>query len=123
MLRQPKTQTKKKSGAQPGNKNAQKHGFYSRQFTTDENKRIKRADLFSIESEIELINVFMDRLSKLVKLKELKEDELKAVNTLSLMMQSKSTMIRTHYLTRGKGGSIETTMLEALEEIRIEMGL
>jgi uncharacterized protein YjcR len=124
MPRQPNTKPKeKKSGAQPGNKNAQKHGFYSKQFTTDETKRLKSADLFSIESEIELINVFMDRLSKLVKLKELKEDELKAVNTLSLMMQSKSTMIRTHYLTRGKGGSIETTMLEALEEIRIEMGL
>lgn len=51
------------------------------------------------------------------------ENNLKSLNTLSLMMQSKSTMIRTHYLTRGKGGAIETGIMEALEELRLELGL
>lgn len=45
------------------------------------------------------------------------------MNTLSIMTQSLSTMIRTHYLTRGRGGTIETTITEALEELRIELGL
>lgn len=51
------------------------------------------------------------------------ENNLKSLNTLSLMMQSKSTMIRTHYLTKGKGGMVEQGILEALEELRLELGL
>jgi len=39
------------------------------------------------------------------------------------MAQSISTMIRTHYLTRGKGGMLEQGIMEALEELRIELGL
>lgn len=54
---------------------------------------------------------------------EIKEDDLKALNTLSLMTQSISTMIRTHYLTKGKGGIVEQGILEALEELRLELGL
>lgn len=81
-------------------------------------------DRMSIESEIDLIRVYIDRISLLVDAKsEIKEEDLKALNTLSLMTQSVSTMIRTHYLTRGKGGTIEQGILEALEELRLEMGL
>ena len=126
MPRKPKPKANGKPGGRPGNKNAQKHGFYSKQFTKDETKQLEGLDLFSVDDEIELINVFMDRLSKFLPEKftaEKLEEHLKSLNTLSLMMQSKSTMIRTHYLTRGKGGTIEQGILEALEEIRIEMGL
>ena len=48
---------------------------------------------------------------------------LQQLNTLSLMTQSLSTMIRTHYLTRGKGGTLEQGIMEALEELRLELGL
>lgn len=82
--------------------------------------------MLSVEDEIELLNVFMDRLSNLLPEKftsEKLEEHLKSLNTLSLMMQSKSTMIRTHYLTKGRGGLIEQSITEALEELRLEMGL
>jgi hypothetical protein len=39
------------------------------------------------------------------------------------MTQSISTLIRTHHLTRGKGGAMEKGIMEALEELRLEMGL
>ncbi len=48
---------------------------------------------------------------------------LQQLNTLAIMNQSLSTLIRTHYLTRGKGGVIEQGIMEALEELRLEMGL
>lgn len=115
--------TTRKPGGQPGNKNAERHGFYSKQFTKDESQRLDGIDLHNLDDEIKLINVFMGRLSKLLKTVELKDEHLKALNTLSLMMQSKSTLIRTHYLTRGKGGAIMTTIEEALEEIRLELGI
>jgi len=117
---------KKKPGAQPNNKNAEKHGFYSQRFTKAETAQLKDIDLMSVESEIELVNVMMDRLAKFIPEQITKtelEDHLKALNTLSIMMQSKSTMIRTHYLTKGKGGTIEKGILEALEEVRLELGL
>lgn len=124
MRKKKKTPTTRKSGGQPGNKNAQKHGFYSRHFSKEEGTRLDDTDRMSIESEIDLIRVYIDRLAALVNAKgSLSDEDLKTLNTLSLMTQSISTMIRTHYLTRGKGGIIESTILEALEELRLEMGI
>ena len=55
---------------------------------------------------------------------EIRDDHyLKQMNTLSLITQSLGTLIRTHYLTRGKGGQLEKSITEALEELRLEMGL
>ncbi len=113
----------RKPGAQPGNKNAEKHGFYSKRFDADETRRLQAADRFSVEDELDLLRVYVDRISKLTPLDTLSEDDLKALNTLSLLTQSISTMIRTHFLTKGKGGMVEATILEALEELRLEMGL
>ena len=126
MQKKRKSIPKTKPGAKKGNKNAEKHGFYSKQFTLDESNRLADSDLLSLESEIELINVFMDRLATLLPeqfTRQQLDNDLKSLNTLALMMQSKSTMIRTHYLTKGRGGLIEQTILEALEELRIEMGI
>ena len=114
---------KRHPGAQPGNKNAQKHGFYSRNFTKDETARLETSDRYSLDDELDLLRVYVDRISKNIRLDQIGEDDLKALNTLSLMTQSISTMIRTHYLTKGKGGLIEQGILEALEELRLEMGL
>jgi len=48
---------------------------------------------------------------------------LKQLNTLTLMTQSLATLERTHYLIKGKGGAVEKSITEALEELRLEMGL
>jgi hypothetical protein len=121
------------AGGQPGNKNAEKHGFYSRRFSTDESKRLEGQDRFTIESELDLIRVCMDRLAEQLSFETVDitiqgnttrdNHYLQQLNTLSLMTQSISTMIRTHYLTRGKGGTLEQGIMEALEELRLELGL
>lgn len=77
----------------------------------------------SLEDLIDLHRVYIDRIAKLVDAKkDLSEKDLATLNTLTLMSQSISTMIRTHYLTRGKGGTIEQGIMEAMEELRLEMG-
>lgn len=138
----PKTRTKKKppgkrrQGGQPGNKNAEKHGFYSKQFTAEQQERLKDSDRTSLESEIDLLRVCMDRLYRQLDLEPVylpnkdggqsqqRDDHyLKQLNTLALMNQSLSTTIRTQYLTRGKGGQVEQTILEALAELALEMKL
>jgi hypothetical protein len=123
-----------RGGAKPGNKNALKHGFYSKHFNITENKRIEGSDTFSIEGEIELIRVCIDRLAKELSFENITHTDekgnesrdrhyLEQLDTLSIMTQSLSTMIRTHHLTRGKGGVVEKGILDAMEELRLEMGL
>lgn len=119
-----KKKSSRKQGAQPGNKNALKHGFYQARYSNEEIKTLDAQDSYSIESELALIRVYISRISKLVPgTKEISEDDLKAINTLTLMTQAVSTLVRTYYLTRGKGGQIEQGIMEALEELRMEMGL
>jgi len=126
--------TPRKPGAQPKNKNAEKHGFYSKNFTDNERKRLDNSDRFSLEHELDMLRVHLDRLIKEISFDEIERTDqqgntsrdghyLAQLNTLALMTQSLSTLIRTHYLTRGKGGTIEQGIMEALEELRLELGL
>ena len=124
--RKSKDGAKRHHGGQPGNKNAEKHGFYSRRFTAEETSKLnaRDRDRYSLDDEIDLLTVYLDRIAKLVTAeKAISEQDLKTLNTLALMAQGKSTLIRTHYLVKGKGGLVEQTILEALEELRLEMGL
>jgi hypothetical protein len=34
-----------------------------------------------------------------------------------------ATLVRTHYLTHGKSGDIQSSIMAALEELRLEMGI
>lgn len=120
----PRKKPGKKPGAQPGNKNALRHGFYAKNFTKDENERLDLTDKIDVTSEIALIRVCIDRLKDHLSLDKKPDDEtLKALNTLSLMTQSISTLTRTHYLIRGRSGDVHDSILRALEELRLEMGL
>jgi hypothetical protein len=130
----------RKQGAQPGNKNAEKHGFYSQRFNQDEGKRLDGIERMSLDSEIDLLRVCMDRLTAEldfdavyftgkdengapIQTQQRDSHYLQQLNTLSIMTNSLATMLRTHYLTKGKGGQIEQGIMEALEELRLEMGL
>lgn len=125
---------KPKRGGQKGNTNALKHGFYAKRFTSEENKRLDETDSFALEQEIKLLRVCVDRLTEQLIFEpvmridsqgnETQDDYLlKSLNTLSAMTQSLSTLVRTHYLTRGRGGTVEQTITEALEELRLELGI
>lgn len=120
--------------AKKGNKNAEKHGFYSKNFTADESKRLADSDRMALDDEIDLLRVSINRLTEQLDFDPIERTDaqgnttrdshyLNQLNTLSIMAQSISTLIRTHYLTRGKGGAVEKGIMEALEELRLEMGL
>ena len=76
---------KRKRGAQPGNQNARKHGFYSKHLTPDQMKQLEEADdLRDLGPEIALLRV---------KLNTLLDDPdvsleliLRAVNSLARLM-------------------------------------
>lgn len=99
-----------------GNKNAQKHGFYSKLYTLDEAARL-RQDI-DMDDEQKLLRTKAYRLAKKLDLNgNLDETELKAMNTLSIIIQTINTLERTKLLARGHGGEIGKTILEALMEL------
>lgn len=53
----------RKRGAQPGNRNALKHGFYSRLFTTADKSRLDQISEGDLSSEIKLLRVSIYRLA------------------------------------------------------------
>jgi len=127
---------RRKPGGQAGNKNALRHGFYAKRFTTEQKKRLDGQEPTDVQAEINLLRVCLDLLYDQIDISpvyapnkaggqsEIRDDHyLKQMNTLSLITQSLGTLIRTHYLTRGKGGQLEKSITEALEELRLEMGL
>jgi hypothetical protein len=131
-----KPSTGRKPGAQPGNKNAMRHGFYANRFTAEQQKRLDGQDATDLQAEINLIRVCLDQLydqlyfepaylpNKEGGQSELRDDHyLKQLNTLSLMTQSLSTLARTQYLIKGKGGDVADAIMHALEELRLEMGI
>jgi hypothetical protein len=54
---------KRQSGAQPGNRNARKHGFYSKALTGEEKRNLKYAsDIEGLDQEIAIFRVKLNSL-------------------------------------------------------------
>ena len=54
---------KRKRGAQPGNQNARKHGFYSKHFTPDQTNQLEASDdLKDLGPEINLLRVKLNTI-------------------------------------------------------------
>ncbi len=77
----------RKRGAQPGNKNAYKHGFYAKYFTPFEIKALSDIPLNDMTNEIGLLRVHVDRFmqSYITSLDKLNSEErLAALRTITL---------------------------------------
>jgi uncharacterized protein YjcR len=134
MPHKPKPSKGKRPGAQPGNTNALRHGFYSKAFTADQSKRLDAQKPDDVLSEINLLRVCIDNLQNELSFDEVyftdqqgnttRDDHyLKAMNTLSTAVQSLATLVRTHHLIHGKGGDVQDAIEKALERLRLEMGI
>lgn len=132
----PKSKDKdaKKPGAQPGNKNALRHGFYANKFTQDENERLDGQQATDLTAEIALMRVFMDRLAGQIDFDPIFLNDangntlrdthyLQQLNTMTAIATSLGTLSRTEYLIRGKSEGVQKSILEALEIVRLELGL
>jgi hypothetical protein len=77
----------KKRGGQPKNKNAYKHGFYSKYFTDFESKALSDLPLTDVSNELGLMRVQIDRFMKVYtgSLEELDyEERLAALRIITL---------------------------------------
>jgi hypothetical protein len=134
MARKVKVKPTKKRGGQAGNKNAMRHGFFAKSFSADEVKRLDSTDNMDLSSEIFLTRVMLSRLQEEIEFAEVSHMDnngnqgrsdhyLRQLNTLSALTASQASLIRTQHLVKGKGTDIQTSILTALEELRLEMGI
>jgi hypothetical protein len=103
------------SGAQPGNKNAQKHGFYSQLYSLEEAHRLGEST--PLEAEQALLRTLVFRIGRHLHFDALTSAELNGMFHLMLAVQHINTIERTILLARGKGGELGQTVLEALQEM------
>lgn len=115
-LKRTSKNNKRKPGAQPGNKNAVVHGFYSALLTKDEIARLNKVKRIDLEDETDLLRTLIHRLANNINTDDL-DEACKTANTISNMIQVINTMQRTKLLARGNGGEIAQTILEALTEL------
>ena len=117
-----------------------RHGFYAKRFTDEEAERLDKQGPTDVQAEIALLRVCLDKLYDQlyfeptyfnIKNKDKEEVQsnirddhyLKQLNTLAIMSQAVATLARTDHLIHGKAGDVQDSILRALEEIRLEMGL
>ena len=106
--------TTRKGGGQPGNKNALRHGFYSKLYKAGDESRLKES---TIDDEQEIARLKAYALAALTPLKHLSDIELFAIDRLNSLLITINTIERTKLLARGHGGDIGADILQALREL------
>jgi hypothetical protein len=96
----------RKRGAQPGNRNAFKHGFYSDQFKQVEKINLSQIQPTDLTDEIQLLRVQMHRYleAETVALDQIDyETRLQALHTVSLAAESLTRLVRTQAILNRVG--------------------
>ncbi len=102
--------------APKGNKNALKHGFYSKQFTKEENEALLLTHLDTLD-EIVCLRTQANRLNTWLLEKQASEyDEsyFSAVNCLVNITIAIGTLLRTQALLTGNSSNVEKAIEEAV---------
>jgi len=116
-------ETARKRGGQPGNLNALKHGFYSKQFRTAEKTDLEEVAKPGLENEIDMLRVVTRRLFE--EAGECKDSQELAtiVNTLSAATARLGNLLRIQWLLSGGADDIEAELNEALKQLYEEKGM
>jgi hypothetical protein len=108
----------RKRGAQPGNRNAIKHGFYSEQFKHAEKMSLGQVEQADLSNEIELFRVELRRFFESESLALAHMDygtRQEALHTFSLAIECFNRLVRTHVILNTKPvhpGPAETLEME-----------
>jgi len=98
-------QTKRKRGAQPGNQNAHKHGFYSKHLEKARRQEIEKAALTSLDEEITLLRL---------KIRDILEHDPRNLN---LVIRAMGILARLLKLKYNLGSADEQKLADALNYV------
>ena len=114
--------SKRSRGAQPGNTNAVKHGFYSRQFRPQEISDLDSILMGNLDDEINMFRVVMRRVYDLANEKKVSKEEELAHWTAAMETQGKAcirmgNLLRTQHMLGGTGEHMIEVIKAALTNI------
>jgi hypothetical protein len=114
----------RKRGAQPDNKNAFKHGFYSEQFKRGERLALDKLSVTDLSGEIEFVRVYLKRFleaqNNLPQPLDF-ESQLSVLRAITFSAESIKSMIRTQ-IVLAQVGRESTEVMAKLMEISAEEG-
>ena len=114
----PETPPKRKRGAQPGNTNALKHGFYTHYYEKIELDALK--DGYNLDAEINMLRVAIQRLFNLTA----HADEKSLTASLTALARASATLARiieANQRIRGQDSEMIDTINRAVNQINREL--
>jgi hypothetical protein len=122
--------TNRKRGAQPGNTNALKHGFYSRRFTAGEFEDLEARLSEGVSDEIAMLRVIVRRMfnaalesSAAGPLDQDLEQLTVTINTLSIAAIRIGNLIKLQRMLGAQENDTSQVINQALADIAIELKL
>ncbi len=108
---------RKKKGAQPGNLNAYKHGFYSEHFKSEEIRDLDAYLSNGLGDEIALMRVSAKRILELANTKDLAvEDQISILNAIGLATTRLAGLLRIKNILGTEGSESSNAISDALNE-------
>jgi len=116
----------RKRGGQPGNTNALKHGFYSRNFSLAERRGLQGTEGVVLGDEIGLLRVLIRRFAEQIQASQglaLNESAMHLAVVSEAMLRLASLLRTDHMLGGAQSSTLITQLEHAFEEARRELTL
>jgi hypothetical protein len=108
-------------GAQPGNNNALKHGFYSKQLKGVDLQGLGDSGHTGLSDDIAMLRVYIRRVVDLSQNSQSVTETINALRALCLAYMSLARLAKTqHFLSAGEN-PIEAALSEALRQVNQEL--
>ncbi len=113
----------KRTGGQPGNTNALKHGFYSRQFRSMEAADLLKIEPNKLDDEIRMLKVVARRILELSDQQVDYEDMLNTLGVLGITSTRIAGLMRTQKILNGEDSNTTSAISAALAEVIKELNI
>jgi hypothetical protein len=113
----------RRRGAQPGNLNALKHGFYAKHFNSDELAELAElaeATTANLNGEIGLTRVAARRVLALLDEALDAEERVALLNAITMAAMRVASLLKTKKYLSGDGDEMGAALQEALKDVALE---
>lgn len=111
----------RRRGAQPGNLNALKHGFYAKHFKSDELAQLADATAQNLNGEIGLSRIAARRVLGLLDEVETPEEKAALLNAITMAAMRVASLLKTKKYLSGDGDGVGVSLQEALRDVALEV--
>jgi hypothetical protein len=111
----------RREGAQPGNLNALKHGFYSKHMRADELTDLAKVTAQNLNGEIGLTRVAARRVLALIDEAKTTEEKVALLNAITMAAMRVASLLKTKNFLAGSNDDMGAALQEALKDVALEV--